>query len=385
MSREIVERINIAFKIGVMAIVLLVFLSSTLSHIVAQPRTIERTYVRGGLLGGGETPRELRDSLAGGDSLLLDSLVLRQDSTTTAVAAQSILTQTTLPIDSTELLNAPRVRYFTDSMSLSKVCWTATVLPGFGQIYNKQAWKLPIFYSAIAGGLALYLNENKTYKPLKEEYDLITYSSLERTEELNAVQNAMIRSNTRRQLYLGATIGSYIYMLGDAAVNYATNDTSDVKRATTLATICPGAGQIYNKSYWKIPFVIGGFASMIYVVDWNNRGYQRFSKAYKQVLAYDTDPDDYPDGSPDEFSGRYSSSYLQSLRDSYRRNRDLSIIMLAGLYVLQIVDAHVDAHFKDFDISDDLAFDIEPVMGYSYSPATNSNGATYGFKLGITF
>ncbi len=385
MSREIVERINIAFRGGVMAIVLLIFLSGTLSHIVAQPRSIERTYVRGGLLGGGDTPIASRDSLAGGDSLLLDSLVIRQDSTTTAIAAQSILTQTTTPIDSMELLGAPRARYFTDSMSLSKVCWTAAVLPGFGQVYNKQAWKLPIFYSAIAGGLALYLNENKTYKPLKEEYDLITYSSLERTEELNAVQNAMIRSNTRRQLYLGATIGSYIYMLGDAAVNYATNDTSDVKRATTLATICPGAGQIYNKSYWKLPFVIGGFASMIYVVDWNNRGYQRFSKAYKQVLAYDTNPDDYPDGSTDEFSGRYSASYLQSLRDSYRRNRDLSIIMLAGLYVLQIVDAHVDAHFKDFDISDDLAFDIEPMVGYSYSPATNSNGATYGFNLGITF
>ncbi len=324
------------------------------------------------------------------DTLMRDSILrdgVMRDSVDQKITVQeSILTQTTIPIDSTKLVETPRARYFTDSMSLSKVCWTATVLPGFGQYYNKQAWKLPIFYGAIAGGLVLYLNENKTYKPLKEQYDNLLYNDgMYRTEELNEVQSAMIRSNTRRQLYLGATLGTYIYMLGDAAVNYATNETSDIKRATTLATICPGAGQIYNKSYWKLPFVVGGFATMIYVVDWNNRGYKRFSTAYKLVSAYNADPDAFPDGYTDEFSGRYSASYLQGLRDSYRRNRDLCLIMMAGLYVLQIIDAHVDAQFKDFDISDDLSFDIEPALGYSYSPATNSNGATYGFNIGITF
>ena len=88
----------------------------------------------------------------------------------------------------------------------------------------------------------------------------------------------MIRSNTRRQVYLGLTVASYIYFIGDAAVNYSTNEVSDVKKATTLACIFPGAGQIYNKSYWKVPFVVGGFAAMIYCIDWNNRGYQRFKK-----------------------------------------------------------------------------------------------------------
>lgn len=65
--------------------------------------------------------------------------------------------------------------------------------------------------------------------------------------------------------------------MGDAAVNYR-YDASPVKKATTLATIFPGAGQVYNKSYWKLPFVVGGLATTIYTIDWNNRGYQRFKK-----------------------------------------------------------------------------------------------------------
>lgn len=283
---------------------------------------------------------------------------------------------------------APRKRYFTDSMSLSKVSWTAAIMPGYGQYYNKQAWKIPILYGALAAGVTLYVKESQHYKPLKEKYDAIVFDDARRTQELNELQSAMIRSNTRRQIYLGATVGTYIFSLADAAMNYKTNDVSDVKRATTLATICPGAGQIYNKSYWKVPFVVGGFAAMIYVVDWNNRGYKRFQQAYTQIITYENDPDpetNYPDGSPDEFNGRYSASYMKSLRDSYRRNRDLSIIMMCGLYILQLVDAHVDAHFKEFDVSDDLSMNIEPSLGYAYSPYTQNNSAVFGFNVGFKF
>lgn len=277
-------------------------------------------------------------------------------------------------------------RFISDSMSLSRMCWTAAVLPGYGQAYNKQYWKMPIFYGAIATGATLFARETKSYKPLKAEYDnIIATDGSYRSEYLDELQADMIRSNTRRQLYLGVTIASYIAALSDAALNYATNDVSDIKKATTLATICPGAGQIYNKQYWKVPFVIGGFATMIYVVDWNNRGYTRFNRAYKIMVDYENNPDDYPDGSTDEFGGRYTSDYMKSLRDSYRRNRDLSIIMMAGLYILQIIDAHVDAHFKDFDISDDLAMKIEPAVGYVYSPAAQSDKATFGFNVGIKF
>lgn len=367
-----------------------------------------RSIIRGGVLIAPDTTQVesvVADSLA--VERAIDSLAMSEVGEMGEVAAADSIDMREVLLDDTLAITRRRVvemdgdsqreplatrsdgevrnRFLSDSMSLSRMCWTSVALPGFGQIYNKQYWKLPILYGALAAGTTLYVKESQRYKPLKAEYDDITMESVTRTDYLNSLQADMIRSNTRRQLYLGATIATYIYALGDAAVNYSTNDTSDIKRATTLATIFPGAGQIYNKQYWKVPFVVGGFATMIYVVDWNNRGYQRFKKAYIQITNYENNPDDYPDGSPDEFGGRYSADYMESLRDSYRRSRDLSIIMLAGLYILQIIDAHVDAHFQDYDISDDLAMNIEPLVSYSYSPVMKSDRAVFGFNVGFKF
>ncbi len=287
------------------------------------------------------------------------------------------------PLDHTAQEPEKRQPYISDSMSLSRVSLVSAVLPGFGQVYNKQYWKLPILYGTVGAGIALYVNENKTYKPLKTEYDnLLLGVGNTRTEELNEVHAAMVQSNTRRQLYLGAALASYIYFIGDAAVNYSTNEVSDVKKATTLSMICPGAGQYYNKSYWRIPIVVGMFATTIYVYDWNNRGYQRFKTAYTLRLDYDNNPDNYPNGSIDEFSGAYSASTLQSYRDSYRRNRDFAIILTAAAYLLQVLDAHVDAHLKDFDISDDLT--INPTLNYTTSP-TSDFSTVCGLNLNLRF
>ena len=134
-----------------------------------------------------------------------------------------------------------------------------------------------------------------------------------------------------------------------------------------------------------MPFVVGGFASMIYCIDWNNRGYQRFKKAYNLLSDYEHNPDKYPDGPTDEFHGRYSASFIRNLRNNYRRNRDLCIIISGALYVLQIVDAHVDAHLKDYDVSDDLSMNIEPLIDYTYVPTLGGNRPVFGFNLGLKF
>ena len=266
-----------------------------------------------------------------------------------------------------------RTPFISDSMSLSRVCWLSLPLPGFGQIYNKQYWKLSILYPAVAGTTTLFALEHKKYKPLKAEYDkyLIDHGYF-RTPELDELQTKMIRHNTMQQIYAGLAIATYIYFIGDAAVNYSTNEVSSIKKATTLSAICPGAGQIYNKSYWRVPIVIGGLASTIYTIDWNNRGYQRFKTAYTLKADWDKLTKEekfeerdkkYPNGQPDEFRGAYSATFLQNLKNSYRRNRDMCILLTAGVYILQIIDAHVDAHLKDFDISDDLAMNLEPYFG----------------------
>ena len=124
---------------------------------------------------------------------------------------------------------------------------------------------------------------------------------------------------------------------------------------------------------------------MIYVIDWNNRGFNRFKTAYALRADFDQNPDKYPDGvSKDEFRGRYSATFLKNLRDSYRRNRDLSILITAGVYVFQAIDAHVDAHLKDFDISDNLTVDVDPMFDYQYNEFNKAN-PVFGFNLNFTF
>ncbi len=282
-----------------------------------------------------------------------------------------------------------------DSINISKISWISAVAPGFGQIYNKQYWKLPILYSTVGAGVTMGVIENKKYQNYKRQVKAITDVSMMRTEELDALQAQMIRHNTRRQLYFFGAIASYIYFIGDAAINYAGKiPATNVKKATTLSMICPGAGQIYNGSYWKAPIVIGGFASMIYVVDWNNRGYQRFRTAYNLRVAYDnalkeynaaTDKTGLTKPTPtDEFRGRYNADYLKNLKNSYRRNRDLSIIITAGVYLLNVIDAHVDAHLKDYDISDNLSMDVTPHIGNVYT-AQSGGVNTYGLGININF
>lgn len=312
----------------------------------------------------------------------LASLMGRLPDTTTVAKLDSLLADTIKP---------RRL----DSINISKISWISAVAPGFGQIYNKQYWKLPILYSTVGAGITMGVIENKKYQDYKRQVTAITNISTTRTEELDALQPQMIRHNTRRQLYFIGAIASYIYFIGDAAVNYNGKiPASRVKKATTLSMICPGAGQIYNGSYWKAPIVIGGFASMVYVIDWNNRGYQRFRTAYNLRVDYDnalkeynaaTDKTGLTKPSPtDEFRGRYTADYLKNLKNSYRRNRDLSIIITAGVYLFNVIDAHVDAHLKDYDISDNLSMDVQPHIGNLYTAQSGSIN-TYGLGININF
>ncbi|MBR5464357.1 MAG: hypothetical protein IKU77_00965 [Alistipes sp.] len=365
---------------------------------ITMPRG-KRTIVRGGLLQQADSVRIKADSIAHEqfyhdiDSLFLvefeqDSIALRDlrtdDLTTLDSIAMAEMMLDGIQRDTTKQLFR-KGWFMNDSMDLSRVSWMSAIVPGYGQIYNKQYWKLPILYTTLGGSLALFINENSKYKPLKQTYEAITDVSTTRTPELDALQTQMIRSNTKRQIYLGLTLASYIYFIGDAAINYSTNEVSAVKKATTLACICPGAGQIYNQSYWKVPFVIGGFATLGYCIDWNNRGFQRFKKAYSLLADYEKNPSKYPNGPTDEFRGRYSSSFIKNLRNNYRRNRDLCLILTGGLYILQIVDAHVDAHLRDYDISDDLTMNIEPMIDYTYVPAAGNHYPVLGFNVGISF
>ncbi|MCB9186120.1 MAG: hypothetical protein H6601_05175 [Flavobacteriales bacterium] len=126
-------------------------------------------------------------------------------------------------------------------------------------------------------------------------------------------------------------------------------------RATIMSAALPGLGQVYNGKWWKVPIIYGGFGGLIYSSVFNDLKCRTYRDAY--LIRIDDDPN-----TTDQFEGRYSDANLRELVDFYQRNRDLSLIFTGVLYALNIIDASVDAHLKDFDVSDDLTLKVRPTM-----------------------
>ena len=124
------------------------------------------------------------------------------------------------------------------------------------------------------------------------------------------------------------------------------------RKAAILSSTLPGLGQIYNKKYWKVPIIYAGLLTSAYYINDNNIQYKRYKNAYLKRL--DNNPDN------DDFVGEYSSGDLLILKDFYRRNREISILCFVGTYIINVLDASVDAHLFDYDISEDISLQITP-------------------------
>lgn len=167
----------------------------------------------------------------------------------------------------------------------------------------------------------------------------------------------------------------------------------DPMRAVWLGAVIPGAGQIYNRSYWKLPIVYGGFMGCIYAITWTNNQYIGYKDAYRDIY-YDMQngtlsdsPDKsynaiLPEGYTIETMGGASTyqSRLKEWQNTARRNRDLSILVSIAVYALSLVDAYVDAQLFDFDISNDLSLNVTPQLYYDLQ-----NQRTAEVKMAIKF
>jgi len=161
----------------------------------------------------------------------------------------------------------------------------------------------------------------------------------------------------------------------------------DPLRAVWMGVIIPGYGQIYNRSYWKLPIVYGGFMGCAYAITWNNRLYTDYKQAYRDILT-DTDGtktsylDILPEGYTIEKMGGKSNytNVLKNKQNTYRRYRDLSIVATVVVYALSLIDAYVDAQLFDFDISTDLSMTVEPQLYYDLQ-----NNRSTEVKLAIKF
>lgn len=141
----------------------------------------------------------------------------------------------------------------------------------------------------------------------------------------------------------------------------------DPTRAVWLAALCPGLGQIYNRRYWKLPIVVGGYMGLAYATDWNNSMLRDYTKAYTDLMDNDPDTKSYmnffaPNVDESSLSRSWLENIFRSRRNYFRRNRDLCIIGMVGVYLLAVVDAYVDASLAHFDISPDLSLNWSPVL-----------------------
>ncbi len=165
----------------------------------------------------------------------------------------------------------------------------------------------------------------------------------------------------------------------------------DVKRAMWLAIVLPGAGQIYNRKYWKLPIIYGGFVGCAYAITWNNQMYHDYSQAYLDIMDDDPTTDSYNQflhlGATIDASNmdRYKEIFRKR-KDRYRRWRDMGVFVMIGVYAFSIIDAYVDASLSEFDISDDLTLRVEPAfMNSNPQSRTPFRSGTLGLQCSLTF
>ncbi|MFL5763125.1 MAG: DUF5683 domain-containing protein [Bacteroidia bacterium] len=146
------------------------------------------------------------------------------------------------------------------------------------------------------------------------------------------------------------------------------------KKAALFSAVLPGAGQVYNKKWWKVPIIYAGGAGLAYSFQFNQSKYIKYRTAYKYRIDNDA-------STVDNYVGVYSDDNLNTLQKYYHRYRDLTVIGFAALYTLNIIDASVDAHLFTFDVSDDLSVNIHPTLinTTAYTNYTTGIGLTIHF------
>lgn len=295
-----------------------------------------------------EGGRRVKDSVVV-DSLSSDSLQMVTDTTKLVVEDSARIAKHKKFADK-QLRH--RFNLTRDTMSAGALLGLS-VVPGMGQIYNRQWWKVPVFYGLMGGFVTtgVVLGNQSSATRLKWQAAVNEGASSDVTDPLRRKMQSQSDISSVMYVLTGVT---YLYSVADATFNYR-GKMNHIRKATTLAALFPGAGFIYTRTYWRLPIYYGGFAALGAVVDYNNRNFVRYKTAYNLVA-------DGDDNTKDEFNGRYSADLLKNVKDSYRRDRDFGIIALAAVYLLSVVDTYVIATLKNWDVTPNLDVRVEPVL-----------------------
>ena len=224
----------------------------------------------------------------------------------------------------------------------------SALIIGGSQIYNKQVWKLPIVYGAIGGslGAGIYLN-------------------------------ATGNKDAAKYCFIGAGF-AYWATLMDGVLNYKPSVYPHPGKATLFSILVPGLGQIYNREYWKLPIYLGAIGFAIHYYSDCQINYARFRDIY--IAANDPDA---------HYDGPITAEQALYYRNVYRRYRDYSVLAIAVLYLLQVIDANVFSYMHNFEVDDDIALRVAPavIMPERQFASINpvSQPAAFGLRMGISF
>ena len=262
----------------------------------------------------------------------------------------------------------------------------SVIMPGTAQYYNKDYWKMPVFYAgmgAFAGSGGYYMHK---YMKTKKAYDRfqtdkeafeLKYGNLDYPFEAPVLDLDSKKKGT--WLLVGAGL-FYWGSLLDGVICYESEKEPDPGRATLYSALLPGLGQIYNGELFKVPIYWGCLLGATHFLMNNNTNYKRFKRIHNEA-AMGTG------------SSPINAETAKWYRDVYRRYRDYSIVATALFYFLQVLDANIFAYMHDFEVSDDISMNIEPAVilppdnAYAiHTPHNSQNGQNaFGLRLGFTF
>ena len=256
-------------------------------------------------------------------------------------------------------------------------------MPGTAQYYNKDYWKMPIFYAgmgAFAGSGGYYMNK---YVKTKKAYDL--YQTEKEAFELKFGNieypfEAPVLDLESKKMGTWLLVGAGLFYWGsllDGVICYESEKEPNPGRATIYSALLPGLGQIYNGELFKVPIYWGCLLGSIHFLANNNTNYQRFKKIHLEA-------------SMENNMSPINAETAKWYRDVYRRYRDYAIVATALFYMLQVLDANVFAYMHDFEVTDDISMNLEPAIippdnAYAIQTTGTHGRNSFGLRLGITF
>ena len=220
-----------------------------------------------------------------------------------------------------------------------------------------------------------------------------TESALQRVSAADslAIADSIAAENKKRLLEMTSSTTPQVSPTPTDSITGALNKKVFIPnptKATWLALVIPGGGQIYNRKYWKLPIIYGGFAGCAYALTWNNKMYKDYMQAYKDAALGNWEANSIHDLLPPGYLDRTPKTQitetLRKRKDTYRRYRDLSIFAFIGVYLISVIDAYVDAELSNFDITPDLSMRVEPAVinsQYSIGSSNKSVGVQCSFRF----